>query len=71
VGYLIFYQTLCQLSFNSQNANMLFAQVQKAFVVTHYLASHSYVTCNKKFRDAFHDSAVPNISSVSCPGECL
>jgi hypothetical protein len=54
-----------QLSFNSQSARMSFSQVQQVFIVEHYLASCSYLTCQNDFRDTFPDSHVPNKSTVS------
>jgi Fe2+ or Zn2+ uptake regulation protein len=44
---------------------MSFSQVQRVFIVEHYLASHSYLTCQNKFRDTFTDSPVPNKSTIS------
>jgi hypothetical protein len=35
------------------------------FIVEHYLASRSYLTCQNEFRDTFPDSPVPNNSTVS------
>jgi hypothetical protein len=55
-----------QLSFNSRNARMSFSQAQRVFIVEHYLASRSYVTCQNEFRDTFLDSPVPSKSTVSC-----
>jgi hypothetical protein len=54
-----------QLSFNSRSARMSFSQVQRAFIVEHYLASRSYLTCRNEFRDTFPDSPVSNKSTVS------
>jgi hypothetical protein len=54
-----------QLSSNSQSARMSFSQVQRVFIVEHYLASRSYLTCQNEFRDAFPDSPVPNKSIIS------
>jgi hypothetical protein len=51
---------VCQLSSNSQSARMSFPQVQWVFIVKHYLASRSYLTCHNEFRDIFPDSPVPN-----------
>jgi hypothetical protein len=39
--------------------------VQRVFIVEHYLASRSYLTCQNEFRDTFPDSPVPNKSTVS------
>jgi hypothetical protein len=44
---------------------MSFSQVQRVFIVEHYLTSHSYLTCQNEFRDTFPDSPVPNKSTVS------
>jgi hypothetical protein len=44
---------------------MSFSQVQRVFIVEHYLASRSYLTCQNEFRDTFLDSPVPNKSTVS------
>jgi hypothetical protein len=44
---------------------MSFSQVQRVFIVEHYLASRSYLTCQNEFRDTFPDSPVPNKSTVS------
>jgi hypothetical protein len=54
-----------QLSFNSRSARMSFSQVQQVFIVEHYLASRSYVTCQNEFRDSFPDSPVPNKPTIS------
>jgi hypothetical protein len=54
-----------QLSSNSRIARMSFSQVQLMFIVEHYLAYRSYVTCQYQFRDTFPDSPVPNKSTVS------
>jgi hypothetical protein len=35
------------------------------FIVEHYLASRSYLTCQNEFRDTFPDSPVPSKSTVS------
>jgi hypothetical protein len=40
-----------QLSSNSRSARMSFSQVQQVFIVEHYLASCSYLTCQNEFRD--------------------
>jgi hypothetical protein len=55
-----------QLSFNSRRARMSFSQVQRVFIVEHYLASHSYFTCQNEFRDTFPESPVPNKLTISC-----
>jgi hypothetical protein len=44
---------------------MSFSQEQRVFIVEHYLASRSYLTCQNEFRDTFPDSPVPNKSIVS------
>jgi hypothetical protein len=54
-----------QLSSSSRSARMSFSQVQRLFIVEHYLASRSYLTCQNGFRDTFPDSPVPNKSTVS------
>jgi hypothetical protein len=59
-----------QLSFNRQSARMSFSQVQQMFIVEHYLASRSYLTCQNRFRDTFPDSRVPN-KSTSCLVNCF
>jgi hypothetical protein len=43
---------------------MSFSQVQRVFIVEHYLASRSYFTCPDEFRDTFPDSPVPNKSII-------
>jgi hypothetical protein len=42
---------VCQLSLNSRSARMSFSRVQRVFIVEHYLASRSYVTCQNEFSD--------------------
>jgi hypothetical protein len=54
-----------QLSSNSRRARMSFSQVQLVFIVEHYLASRSYLTCQNEFRDILPDSPVPNKSTIS------
>jgi hypothetical protein len=49
-----------QLSSNSRSARMSFSQVQRVFIVEHYLASRSYLTCQNESRYSFPDSPVPN-----------
>jgi transposase len=44
---------------------MCFSQVQRVFIVEHYLASRSYLTCQSEFRDTFLDSPVPSKSTIS------
>jgi transposase len=44
---------------------MSFSRVQRVFIVEHYLASRSYLTCQNEFKDTFPDSPVPNKSTVS------
>jgi hypothetical protein len=53
-----------QLSSNSRSARISFSQVQRLFIVEHYLASRSYLTCQNEFRDTFPDSPVPNKSKI-------
>jgi hypothetical protein len=56
-----------QLFFNSRSARMSFSQVHRVFIVEHYLASRSYLTCQNEFRDTFPDSPVQNKSTMlSC-----
>jgi hypothetical protein len=43
----------------------LLSEVQLVFIVEHYLASRSYLTCQNKFTDTFPDSPVPNKSIIS------
>jgi hypothetical protein len=54
-----------QLFSNSRSARMSFWQVQRVFIVEHYMASRSYLTCQNEFRDTFPDSRVPNKSTLS------
>jgi hypothetical protein len=42
-----------QLTSKSRSARMSFSQVQRVFIVEHYLASRSYLTCQNEFRDTF------------------
>jgi hypothetical protein len=44
---------------------MSFSQVQRAFIVEHYLASRSYLTCRNEFRVTFPISPVPDKSTIS------
>jgi transposase len=44
---------------------MSFSQVQQVFIVEHYLASRSYLTCQNEFKDTCPDSPVLNKSTVS------
>jgi hypothetical protein len=53
------------LSFNSRSARMSFSQVQRVFIVEHYLASRSYLTYQNEFRDTLPDSPLPNKSTIS------
>jgi hypothetical protein len=53
------------MSSNSRSARMSFSQVQRVFIVEHYLASRSYLTCQNEFRDTFPNSPVPNKSTIS------
>jgi hypothetical protein len=50
---------------NSRSARVSFSQVQRMFIVEHYLASRSYLTCQNEFKDTFSDSPVPNKSTIS------
>jgi hypothetical protein len=54
-----------QLSFNSRSARMSFSQVQRVFIVEHYLASRSCLICQNVFRDTFPKSLVPNKYKIS------
>jgi hypothetical protein len=38
-----------RFSFDSRSARMTFSQVQRVFIVEHYLASRSYFTCQNEF----------------------
>jgi hypothetical protein len=49
-----------QLSSDSRSARMSFSQVQRVFIVEHYLASRSYLICQNEFRDTFPDAPVPD-----------
>jgi hypothetical protein len=53
------------MSFSSRSARMSFSQVQRVFIVKHYLASRSYLTCQNEFGDTFPHSPVPNKSTIS------
>jgi hypothetical protein len=44
---------------------MSFSHVQRAFIVEHYLASLSYLTCKNEYKDVFPDSPMPNKSTLS------
>jgi hypothetical protein len=44
---------------------MSFSQVQRVFIVEHYLASRSYFPCQNEFRNSFPDSPVLNKSTRS------
>jgi hypothetical protein len=54
-----------RLSSNSRSARMSFSQLQRVFIVEHYLASRSYLTSQNEFRDTFPASPVPNKSTIS------
>jgi hypothetical protein len=56
---------VCQLSSGSRSARMCFSQVQQVFIVEHYLASRSYLTCQNEFSNTFPDSPVPTKSAIS------
>jgi hypothetical protein len=43
---------------------MYFSQAQQVFIVEHYLASRSYLTCQNEFTDTFPDSPVSNKSTI-------
>jgi hypothetical protein len=53
------------LYFNSRSGRMYFSQVQRLFIVEHYLASRSCSPCQNEFRDTFTDSPVQNKSTMS------
>jgi hypothetical protein len=40
-------------------------EVQRVFIVEHYLAYRSYLTCQNEFRDTFPDSPMPNKPTIS------
>jgi hypothetical protein len=44
---------------------MSFSQVQRLFIVEHYVASRYCLTCQNEFRDTFSYSSVPNKSTIS------
>jgi hypothetical protein len=50
---------------HSRSTRMSFLQVQRVFIVEHYLASRSYLACQNEFMDTFPDSPVPNKSTMS------
>jgi hypothetical protein len=54
-----------QLSSNSRNARIFVTRVQWVFIVEHYLAPLSYLSCQNKFMDTFPDCSVPSKSTVS------
>jgi hypothetical protein len=54
-----------QLSSNSRSARMSFSQVQRVFIVEHYLESRSYLTFQNQWRDILPNSPVPNNSTLS------
>jgi hypothetical protein len=56
---------VCQLSCNSRSARMSFSQVQRVFIVKHYMASRSHLTYQNEFRDTFAGSPVLNKSTIS------
>jgi hypothetical protein len=39
--------------------------MQRVFIVEHYLACRSYLTCQNEFRDTYPDYPVPNKSTIS------
>jgi hypothetical protein len=50
---------------------MSFSQVQRVFIVEHYLVSRSYLTCQNEFMDTFTGSPVPNKSTTSRLVNCF
>jgi hypothetical protein len=59
-------EPLRQLSSNSPTARMSFSQVQRVFIVEHYLASRSYLICQNEFRDTFPEfSCAKQIDNIS------
>jgi hypothetical protein len=44
---------------------MPFAEVKRLFIVEHFLASRSYLTCRNEFRDTFTYSSASNKWTVS------
>jgi hypothetical protein len=62
---------VCQLSSNSRSARMSFSQVQRVFIVEHYLASCSYLTCQNEFRGTVPDSPVPDKLTLSRLVNCV
>jgi hypothetical protein len=54
-----------QHTFHGRSARKSFSQVQHVFIVEHYLATRSYLTCRNEFRDTFSSSSVQNKSTVS------
>jgi hypothetical protein len=46
---------------------MYFSQVQQVFIVEHYLASRSYLTCQNQIKDTFLIPPVSNKSGASRP----
>jgi transposase len=44
---------------------MSISQVQRVFIVEHYLASPSYLTCQNEFRNTFPFSPVASKSTIS------
>jgi hypothetical protein len=57
--------------FNSWTAYTLSLQLQQAFTVQQYLASHSYITCKNQFWYKFSNYHVTHKSTVSCLLNCL
>jgi transposase len=50
--------------FQQSKSKMSFSQVQRLFIIEHYLASRSYFTCQNEFRDTFPDSPLSNKSTI-------
>jgi hypothetical protein len=44
---------------------MSFSQVQRVFIVEHYLESRSYLTCQSVLWDTFPDSPVPKKLTIA------
>lgn len=64
-------QTHFNYFFSSWRANMLSLQLQQAFTVKQYLASHPYITCKNQFWGEFSNYHVPHKWTVSCLVNCL
>jgi hypothetical protein len=57
--------TVRQFSSNSRSASLSLSKVQRVFIVEHYLASRSYLTCPNEFTDTFADSSMPKKLKIS------